>query len=108
MRRLGALLLFAALTLPYARAPLCQVGSHEHQHEHQHVMYDVTAESVTSGANEMSCHELMQCQVSPDVVVLELDLAATELAEPRDDVLWSVSRPLDVDRTPDVPPPQTV
>ena len=114
MRRLGALILLVAFSLPFARAPLCQAGSHEHtgSHEHaehhEHVMYDAAAESITSSPDERSCHDLMQCQVSSDVAPVDLSLVTQVVDFPRSDGSWASSRLIGEPHAPLVPPPQAI
>ena len=54
MPRLPALVLLVVLVLPYARAPLCQVGAHEH--EGGDMMVHQGGEVVSGSDGDIDCH----------------------------------------------------
>ncbi|WP_420449117.1 hypothetical protein [Candidatus Palauibacter sp.] len=109
MRRLANSLLLIALVLPYARAPLCEAGSHEHP-EHQHAgMVAAFADAPGDGSDAPGdCHSLMGC-----TVVLQTSLAAAGPGFRAFSQAWHPalqgSAALILSRaSPDPPPPRTV
>lgn len=109
MRRLANSLLLIALVLPYARAPLCEAGSHEHPEDHHAGMVAAFADPPTNGSDAGGdCHSLMGC-----TVVLQTSLAAAApgfraFSQAWDPALQGSAAPILSRASPDTPPPRTV
>ena len=109
MRRFAIFLLLTTLVLPYAHAPLCEAGSHEHA-EHRGMkgmpaLAEAPGESADAGAD---CHSLMGC-----AVVLQASLPAAAAVFRALPHRSDASRPGAVAQlrsraSPDTPPPKTV
>lgn len=64
MRRFAHSLLLIALVLPYARAPLCQAGSHEHDEHAPMAEMSASLDTPSDGSDAAAdCHALMGCTV---------------------------------------------
>lgn len=109
MRRFAILLLLTTLVLPYARAPLCEAGSHEHEEHHAmagaRALVDAPGEGADAGAD---CHSLMGC-----AVVLQASLPPTAgvfraLPHESGAALPGAASHLRSRASPDTPPPKTV
>ena len=108
MHRLTRSLILLALVLPYARAPLCQAGSHEHgEHGPTHGMStlaEARAEGLEPGAD---CHSLMGCavvlQASLPAAPAEFRSAPLDFGAP----LAGAAAQLRSRASPDTPPPKT-
>lgn len=105
MKRLSGILFMVALALPYARAPLCQVGGHDHGEGR---MAHHEAQAVSDAHGGATCHALMGCQVGADLEpgmprpAAYLGGAATaESALPRE-------APHDIWPAPESPPPRAI
>lgn len=109
MRWFATFLLLTTLVLPYARAPLCEAGSHEHAGHHAMAGMRALAEAPGEGADAgADCHSLMGC-----AVVLQASLptsAAVFRALPHesDAALPAAAAQLRSRASPDTPPPRTV
>ncbi|MYA34312.1 MAG: hypothetical protein F4164_05885 [Gemmatimonadales bacterium] len=109
MRRLTIPLLLATLVLPYARAPLCEAGSHEHGEHHAMAGLPTLVESPVEGAGAgRDCHSLMGCAV---VLQASLPLGTTSFrsfAHDSNVALAGAAFQLRSRASPDTPPPKTV
>ncbi len=109
MRRFAIPLLLAALVLPYARAPLCEAGSHEHGEHHAMAGSPTLVESPVEGADAgTDCHSLMGCAV---VLQASLPLGTAgfrSFAHDADAAPAGAALQLRSRASPDTPPPQTV
>lgn len=106
MLRLPALTLLIALVLPYARAPLCQAGAHEHEEGQMMAHHE---EDVVSGPDsDIDCHTLMACQVGADLVAITLGPAAHAALGPTNDRALPTQSPPNIRFSPEVPPPRAI
>ena len=96
MRRLSALALLITVAFPFARAPLCQAGQHEHQDEH--VMPHTGGQTVFNADDGMDCHVQMKCQVGTELTVLPSALRRTRHWVRQ---VINVEQPHPVDRIPE-------
>lgn len=109
MRRLTIPLLLATLVLPYARAPLCEAGSHEHGEHHAMAGLPSLVEPPAEGADAgTDCHSLMGC-----AVVLQASLPVgtagfRSFAHDSGAALAGAACQLRSRASPDTPPPKTV
>ena len=107
MRRFANSLLLIAVVLPYARAPLCEAGSHEHP-SHNHAIAAAFAPVAGEGAETTGdCHALMAC-----TVVLQASLAEAEPGFRAFSQAWGPAlqvsvAPIRSRASPDTPPPRT-
>ena len=109
MHRLASFLILLALALPYARAPLCQAGSHEHAEHHttqgMSRLAEVRAEGLETGAD---CHSLMGCavvlQASLPAAPADFRSAPLDFGAP----LAGAAAQLRSRASPDTPPPKIV
>lgn len=107
MHRLTRSLILLALVLPYARAPLCQAGSHEHGEHHptqgMSTPAEARAEGLEAGAD---CHSLMGCAI---VLQASLPVAPADFRAVPDDLgapLAGAAAQLRSRASPDTPPPK--
>jgi hypothetical protein len=105
MTRLAGILFVIALVLPYARAPVCQAGAHEHG-ETRLLHHDAAA---LSGPHDgTDCHVLMGCQMGaglePGLLGPITLVAVGSTAEPES----PGQAPPDIRLTPESPPPRAI
>ena len=109
MQRIAISLLLLALALPYARAPLCQAGSHEHAEHHGIAgvpAFDRTPSDAPGAAGD--CHTLMGCAT---VLQTSLPVVATgfrAITHAAGDALAITAAPIRSRASPDTPPPKNV
>ena len=115
MRKLSASALLLLLMLPYARAPLCEAGRHEHpgdahemEHEIGHAVAHAAAAAWTAPSDAPDCHAKMRCEMTADLAGLALPTAPSVVP-----LRWATDvripdRPTGVARVPESPPPRTV
>ena len=109
MRRFAIPLLLAALVLPYARAPLCEAGSHEHGEHHAMAGSPTLVESPAEGPDAgTDCHSLMGCAVVLQASLPIGTVGFRSLAHDSDAALAGAALQLRSRASPDTPPPQTV
>ena len=109
MRRFAIPLLLTTLVLPYARAPLCEAGSHEHGEHHAMAGLTTLVEAPAEGADAgADCHSLMGCAV---VLQASLPMATAgfrSFAHDSDAALAGAAFQFRSRASPDTPPPKTV
>lgn len=105
MARLSGIVFLITLVLPYARAPLCQAGAHEHG-EGRFVHHE--AHTLSGPHSGDGCHALMGCQIGadfePGILAHPADLTGGATPE-------STSQrqtPPDIRLTPESPPPRAI
>ncbi|WP_419949863.1 hypothetical protein [Candidatus Palauibacter sp.] len=108
MHRFANSLLLIALVLPYARAPLCQAGSHEHADHHHAGMVAAFASASDDGpAATGDCHSLMGCTVVLQASLAEVGASFRALAQAWDPALQGGAVVIPSRASPDTPPPRT-
>ena len=109
MRRFAILLLLATLVLPYARAPLCEAGSHEHREHHAMAGLPILVESPGEGGDAgMDCHSLMGCAVVLQASLPMGTASFRSFAHDSNSALAGAAVQLRSRASPDTPPPKTV
>jgi len=109
MRRFAIPLLLATLVLPYARAPLCKAGSHEHGEHHAMAGLPTLAESPAEGADGgADCHSLMGCAIVLQASLPMGTAGFRSFAYDSDAALAGAALQLRSRASPDTPPPKTV
>ena len=108
MRRIATPLLLLVLVLPYARAPLCQAGSHEHADHHHAGMVAAFADAPGDGkAATGDCHSLMGCTVVVQASLAEVGASFRAFAQAWDPALQGGAVVIPSRASPDTPPPRT-
>lgn len=108
-RRSSALVILVVLVLPYARAPLCQAGSHEHaDHDAPAGVHALVDQPGHGSEAAMDCHRLMGCAI---VLQASLPVVATgfrAITHSAGDALAITAAPIRSRASPDTPPPKNV
>ncbi len=107
------LVFLLALALPYARAPLCELGSRGHEehaemdhHEAGLVLIGPVLTGVADGAPD--CHVVMGCRVGAELVVGLIAAAAAPAPGLRGASAEAGQGWLEVLMPPELPPPRTI
>ena len=108
MRRFAISLLLIAVVLPYVRAPLCQVGSHEHSAHNHAIAAALTPAGGDEAATPGDCHALMACTVVLLASLAETRAGFRSFSQAWDPALQSSVAPIPSLASPDTPPPRTV
>lgn len=109
MHRFTVPLLLATLVLPYARAPLCEAGSHEHGEHHAMAGLPALVEPPPEGGDAgTDCHSLMGCAVVLQASLPMGTAGFRSFAHDSDAALAGAVFQLRSRASPDTPPPKTV
>ncbi len=107
MRRFAHSLLLIALVLPYARAPLCQAGSHEHDEHHPMAGMSASLDTPSDGSDAAAdCHSLMGCTVVLQSSLAEAGPGFRAFSQAWDPTLQGSAAPILSRASPDTPPPR--
>lgn len=107
MRRFAISLLLIAVVLPYARAPLCEVGSHEHPSHNHAIAAALTPVAGDEAATPGDCHTLMACTVVLLASLAETGAGFRAFSQTWDPALQGSVAPIPSRASPDTPPPRT-
>ncbi|WP_423925529.1 hypothetical protein [Candidatus Palauibacter sp.] len=107
MRRIAHSLLLIALILPYARAPLCEAGSHDHPDHHHAGMVAAFADAPGDASDAADCHSLMGCAVVLQASLAEAGPGFRTFSQTWDPTLQGSAAPILSRASPDTPPPRT-
>ena len=108
MRRFAISLLLIAVVLPYARAPLCEVGSHEHPSHNHAIAAALTSAAGDEAGTPGDCHTLMACTVVLLASLAETGAGFRSFSQAWDPALQGSVAPIPSRASPDTPPPRTV
>jgi len=108
MRRFANSLLLIAVVLPYARAPLCEAGSHEHPSHNHAIAAAFTPVAGDEAETPGDCHALMACTIVLLASLAETGTGFRAFSQAWDPALQGSVAPIPSRASPDTPPPKTV
>ena len=108
MRRFANSLLLITVVLPYARAPLCEAGSHEHPSHGHAIAAAFTPVAGDEAGTPGDCHALMACTIVLLASLEETGTGFRAFSQAWDPALQGSVAPIPSRASPDTPPPKTV